>query len=198
VTDPFDDFLPWAIGSLDLEPGEAIEADAEVTFSLDLTSLGVRQYMQSALATGSLGFIASSWHMTEAFGAGGAYPAWHMQESGRPEVFPRLEIEYEIVDALPGDFDGNRIVDGNDLLLWQCTQGAAVTPGLGADGSGNGLVDGADLTIWKDNFGRQAGGSIAGAGAGVPEPGSASLALAALLAGARLIRPATVRDKEPS
>jgi hypothetical protein len=194
-TEPFDP-TPWAIGTMALVPGEAIVGDSAVTFELDLSSLAARQYIQSALATGSLGLMISSWHLTEEFGAGGAYPSWYTQESGDSNLFPSLAIEYELVEALPGDFDGDGDVDGADLLLWQGELGAAVTPGVGADGSGNGLVDGADLAIWSANFGRPESSPIAAAGTSVPEPTAAGLAMVALLAGARLIRNATARDME--
>jgi hypothetical protein len=55
--------------------------------------------------------------------------------------------------ALDADFDDDGDTDGSDLLVWQQTLGANVTPGTGADGSGNGLVDSSDLDLWKAAFG---------------------------------------------
>jgi ELWxxDGT repeat protein len=52
----------------------------------------------------------------------------------------------------PGDFDGNRAVDGADFLLWQRQLGA-IGPGLAADNDGNAAVDGHDLTAWLNHFG---------------------------------------------
>ena len=53
-----------------------------------------------------------------------------------------------------GDYSGDGIVDGADVLAWQRTLGAAAEPpGSGADGDGSGNVDGDDLLMWQDYFG---------------------------------------------
>ncbi len=79
-------------------------------------------------------------------------------------------------DFLPGDFDKNGVVDGNDFLAWQAnfgtTEGATQAQG---DANGDGAVDGSDFLIWQTGFGGEAG---AGAGA-VPEPTTAVIALLA-------------------
>jgi hypothetical protein len=61
---------------------------------------------------------------------------------------------------LPGDFDGNGIVDGTDLLTWQRTGGSAV-----------------GLAKWRGSMGLT---NAAAASGSVPEPGGVSLAIAAL------------------
>jgi T5SS/PEP-CTERM-associated repeat protein len=75
----------------------------------------------------------------------------------------------------PGDFDGDGIVDGADLLAWQ--RGASPTPDSPAD-----------LAAWQANFGLGATTPVASA---VPEPGSLmliGLAMARLVLGRRLPR----------
>ena len=59
--------------------------------------------------------------------------------------------------VLPGDFNGNNVVDAADYTVWR--------DGLGSE------YNGSHYTLWKSNFGRMAG-SGAGAGdvAAVPEP----------------------------
>jgi hypothetical protein len=52
---------------------------------------------------------------------------------------------------LPGNFDGDDDVDGNDFLVWQQQLGG---PGS-ADGDGSGTVDAADLALWQTGFGRK-------------------------------------------
>jgi hypothetical protein len=87
------------------------------------------------------------------------------------------EVTFEIgpfTEAV-GDFDGNGVTDGRDLLWWQ--RDAGRTLDLVADANGDGRVDAADLAIWRSNFG---GVSSAEASQGVPEPG-VPLLLAALL-----------------
>ena len=78
------------------------------------------------------------------------------------------EVTFEIgpfTEAV-GDFDGNGVTDGRDLLWWQ--RDAGRTLDLVADANGDGRVDAADLAIWRSNFG---GVSSAEASQGVPEPG---------------------------
>ncbi|MEN0110729.1 MAG: pre-peptidase C-terminal domain-containing protein, partial [Planctomycetota bacterium] len=66
--------------------------------------------------------------------------------------------------ALPGDFNGNGVVDAADFTLWRDSEGAFVAAFSGADHSGNGRVDAADRTIWRNGFGDTASASA------VPEP----------------------------
>ncbi|MEZ6103807.1 MAG: choice-of-anchor L domain-containing protein [Pirellulaceae bacterium] len=54
---------------------------------------------------------------------------------------------------LPGDYNGNDVVDAADYTVWKDSFGENVDPGTGADGNCNGTVDAADYTVWKDNFG---------------------------------------------
>lgn len=77
-----------------------------------------------------------------------------------------------------GDFDGNTIVDGGDLLAWQ--QGLGITNGAQqsqGDGNGDGKVDAADLAIWSGQYGQGYATPVAGA---VPEPATAVLLLLGL------------------
>ena len=55
---------------------------------------------------------------------------------------------------LPGDFDGNGIVDGDDFLVWQVGFGTTVgaTPADG-DADGDADVDGDDFLLWQSHFG---------------------------------------------
>jgi hypothetical protein len=56
--------------------------------------------------------------------------------------------------AMPGDFDGNNVVDAADYALWRSQFG---TPGPQADGNGDGRVDAADYTIWREPGSRAIG-----------------------------------------
>jgi hypothetical protein len=51
---------------------------------------------------------------------------------------------------LPGNFDGDEDVDGNDFLVWQQQLGG---PGS-ADADASGTVDAPDLAVWQAGFGR--------------------------------------------
>ncbi len=184
TTAPFE-ATPWAIGEADLTIGSAIPEETTFTFDLDLTELGVEQYVQQALAEGALGFMLSSLHATTQQGGSGAYPQWFLRESVTGPIplpggeAPTLEIEYTIGASSPaGDFDRDGDIDGGDFLFWQRDFGNTVSPiGDGADGNGDGMVDGADLLVWKEHFGAGGTSSIALA---VPEPTSLILLLTTL------------------
>jgi hypothetical protein len=79
---------------------------------------------------------------------------------------------------IPGDFDGDRDVDGADFVAWQTNfpleSGATLAQG---DADGDGDVDGADFVVWQTNF-----PFITGPGASpVPEPGALATALLAAI-----------------
>jgi len=77
-------------------------------------------------------------------------------------------------DTLPGDYDGNDIVDTFDYTTWTSQFGMAGD--LSADGNSDGFVNAADYTIWRDNLPQVA--NIA-ATESIPEPAAWSLALLA-------------------
>ncbi len=88
-------------------------------------------------------------------------------ESARPKLVV-YSADLGITSPLPGDFNDDGIVDGTDFLAWQ--------RGLGSE------FGAADLADWKANFGQMAGGPQATPAAGsVPEPTSATIAVAAAL-----------------
>ncbi|MCA9189180.1 MAG: hypothetical protein KDA99_26325, partial [Planctomycetales bacterium] len=57
-----------------------------------------------------------------------------------------------VVGGLPGDYNGNGIVDAADYTVWKDNFGSDTE--LAADGNEDGVVNAADYTIWKDNFGQ--------------------------------------------
>lgn len=84
--------------------------------------------------------------------------------------------------ALPGDFDGNRVVDAADLALWRgglgATSGAEVGDG---DADFDGDVDGGDFLVWQGAQGTSLPGNVVGATVAVPEPGAALLLMLGVL-----------------
>lgn len=77
-------------------------------------------------------------------------------------------------ERIPGDYNGDGVVDAADRDTWQTTFGSTVAPGAGADGNGDGVVDAADFVLW-----RKMGVPTAGAGGAVPEPSNLLLVLVA-------------------
>jgi T5SS/PEP-CTERM-associated repeat protein len=73
---------------------------------------------------------------------------------------------------LPGDYNGNGIVDAADYTTWRDTLGSTTDLTANGDdaGASQGRVDQADYIYWKSRF-----GSTSGAAAAVPEPSAAAL-----------------------
>jgi hypothetical protein len=84
-----------------------------------------------------------------------------------------------VAPGLPGDFNGNGVVDAADYVVWRKGLGTTYTP--------------ADYKVWRANLGRTAGSSavavassFGGHDTGIPEPGSFWLTLGAAIIGFRL------------
>lgn len=84
--------------------------------------------------------------------------------------FNQVEFRIGPFDEPPGDYNGDGVTDGGDLLQWQQQLGRWTLST--ADANENGLVDGGDLSAWKNSFGATAA-PTAGA---TPEPGGMLLA----------------------
>jgi hypothetical protein len=170
VTAPFD-AQPWAVGTTSaLAVGDNIPSRTTFTFNLDLELPGVRNYIQQSLSDGALGFTLSTLHQGGFMGVGGSgFPRFYQRESAPPSavngVPPTLTIQYEVLPEVPGDFNGDQIVDGGDFLAWQRRLGAPT----------NGLT-GAALQTWRDHFGP----GIVAASSAVPEPSAGEFAAAAI------------------
>lgn len=89
-----------------------------------------------------------------------------------------------LIGVIGADFNGDGIVDRNDLSILQMNLGIAMnaSPAQG-DADGDGDIDGTDFFIWQQQFGG-AGMAVPGAGSGaglpsgaVPEPSSFVLVL---------------------
>ncbi|MEX2169489.1 MAG: hypothetical protein WD851_09260 [Pirellulales bacterium] len=85
-------------------------------------------------------------------------------------------VHLVVVDAIPGDYNRNGVVDMADYTVWRDSLGASVADFAGADGDGNGLINQLDYNLWISQFGNTAPG--AGTGAAVPEPASIFLLMA--------------------
>ena len=79
--------------------------------------------------------------------------------------------------ALPGDADGNGLVDGNDFIIWNANKFTSGTDWLSGDFDGNGITDGSDFILWNAN--KFTGITLPRA---VPEPAGLAACYAALAA----------------
>jgi hypothetical protein len=82
--------------------------------------------------------------------------------------------------GLPGDYNGDDVVNAADYTEWRDSLGQNVALGTGADGNRSGTVDQIDYDVWKLNFGRTAGSGATALNA-VPEPATVGLLATVLL-----------------
>jgi hypothetical protein len=129
------------------------------------------------------------------FGASQTTPLEMSMATGLGNTFtvtvPIQSMVALLIDAapptLPGDYNGNGVVDAADYTVWRDSLGQAGAD-LSADGSGpagtpDGVVDSWDYDFWKSRFGDMQSGAGGGAisASAVPEPASLSVALVAIM-----------------
>jgi hypothetical protein len=96
------------------------------------------------------------------------------------ESTPRTGVVvYESISAgIPGDYDGNGVVNAADYVVWRKYQNT--THVLPNDPTG-GTIGAAQYTTWRSHFGAPPGSGSSGLGAqAVPEPASAALIVIAV------------------
>ena len=87
--------------------------------------------------------------------------------------------------GLPGDYNGDHVVDAADYTVWRDHLGDASEASLHNNGDG-GAVTASDYTYWKQHFGTTGGSGGLSSTASVPEPASlVLLALGVALVGVR-------------
>jgi hypothetical protein len=108
------------------------------------------------------------------------------------KILPRLEQSITWTLALapivPGDFNGDLLVDADDLATWSANFGLAETATASdGDADGDGDVDGGDFLVWQRNL---TGGTAASFLHAVPEPATSTTGALAMacLAFSRLSR----------
>jgi len=142
--------------------------------------VGAQNQLAEAFLLGSSLFDeARTISLGNAFSIGGAQDLEFIAVTADLEDIP---VEVSFVNAppfVPGDYNGNGVVDAADYVVWRKSMGQAGA-GLPADGDGNMVVDEDDYSFWRARFG-DTSGSASMVAAAVPEPGT--LLLAAMLAG---------------
>lgn len=84
-----------------------------------------------------------------------------------------------VPDLLPGDYNGDGLVDTADFMVWQESYGDEVPATSGADGNGDGIVDAIDYAVWRETLGAS-GFAPTEATAAAPEPSALVLAFVAV------------------
>ena len=97
--------------------------------------------------------------------------------------------------GLPGDYNGDGLVDAADYTVWRNNLGgdpAAFEAGSRDPGNMSLTINGDDYTFWKNNYGGSLGSGGLAASV-VPEPSAIALVLAAMLAVGGIRRSSCVR-----
>ncbi len=87
--------------------------------------------------------------------AGGTSYSWKVryEDSQGTWSYYSSPTSFTTLTALPGDFNGDGVVNGQDFLTWQThyptLSGATLAIG---DANGDGMVNGADFLIWQQNY----------------------------------------------
>ena len=83
------------------------------------------------------------------------------------------------VEGLPGDYNGDMVVDAADYTVWRNNLGDLTEANILFNGNGMSGIDIADYAWWKQNYGSSSGAGGGGLGQNaVPEP--ASIVMAAM------------------
>lgn len=88
---------------------------------------------------------------------------------------------FDVFDTLPGDANLDRLVDGQDFLIWNSSKFQSESSWLAGDFTFDGVVDGQDFLIWNDH-------KFTNAAASVPETTPSALLVAGFLCVSALIR----------
>lgn len=83
-----------------------------------------------------------------------------------------------IVAGLPGDFNGDGVVDAVDYAVWRENLGALDESALNGNGDNMNGVDSGDFALWRSQFGATSPGAVSNVAA--PEPSSILLIALAL------------------
>ncbi len=91
-----------------------------------------------------------------------------------------LLAAFAALDGLPGDYNGDNVVDAADYTVWRNSL-SQTGPGLPADGNGDQVVNQADYHLWRENYGASA--SLGSTAQAAPEPTAFLLLLMTVMTG---------------
>jgi hypothetical protein len=100
--------------------------------------------------------------------------SWNVQYVGKQVL---LKVTGVAVVGVPGDYNGNGVVDAADYVLWR--NGGPLQNEVNTVGT----VDASDYTAWRARFGNTSGAGSSIAAQGVPEPNAVLLLAIGLFVG---------------
>jgi hypothetical protein len=123
-------------------------------------------------------YRGGAWYYSEEFG-GAAYRNLYSFRSAASYAWFGLRVAGAVGDdASTADFNGDGMVDGADLRIWETGFGDRTATRAEGDANADGRVDGLDLIAWQSAL-LWAGPNAAAASAATPEPTTGLLLLAA-------------------
>jgi len=146
---------PLAIGTIaGAVAGDFPVDGAVVTFTLDLSQPGVRQYVQEGLAAGRVALMVTSMFFAQQE-ALGSYPTFYTREGVSPSfpnaTAPSLFVSVGGTATCAPDFNGDGTLDPDDLADYISAY-FSVPPSSGSDYNGDGLTDPDDLADYIGAF----------------------------------------------
>lgn len=79
--------------------------------------------------------------------------AWAMAENS--ELAALAENPFSAEPELPGDYNGDNVVNAADYTVWRDTLGSPSVQFAGADGDGSTVIGQADFQVWRSNYGSE-------------------------------------------
>ena len=154
-------------------PGAATAADmyGYAHFGNSENNVGTDILDDMGAAPGAIGFTPPL--------PSGSYTFWLQQGTPGSTLY---QFDFEVF--LPGDYNGNGIVDAADYTVWRNTVGSASdfrADGTGPSGTPDQVVDRLDYNFWKLKYADGAGSAAAAEFAMAPEPVSVTFASIALI-----------------
>ncbi|MBA4104547.1 MAG: hypothetical protein C0485_02230 [Pirellula sp.] len=193
--------LPLAVASLTVDDSGSSTVIGDLTLSGNLNmeigftfsklfvtgDANLGGALNISLGSGFIPYVGQRWEIIAAGDVTGAFASvnappiagvnWGVQTIGNSAF---LTTNFISTPGTGADFNGDGIVNGDDLAIWQSNFGVGNPPPPATqaqgDANGDGVVDGADFLLIQQRFGLPPSVAVAAA---VPEPSSVLLALAA-------------------
>jgi hypothetical protein len=150
----------------------AFTLTAADAYSLTMTPLdnSVPEYTGSGTleSSGTINWIEFQFYNTDS----DFYPTMIPGARATDYYIRSIEITGSAPPGVPGDYNGNGVVDGADYVLWR--NGGPLQNEVDAPGT----VNAADYTAWRARFGNISGAGSGLLGSAVPEPGTFVLLVA--------------------